>query len=155
MERGLDKGMSVLPTWNQGDFPWSFFPKDYLFPVSHRPRSPNGHTATELVGRTETNPHGSGRWRKRAVPSDGALARGRGTLFCLEHFRGCAGEETAAGMHHGNFSKARSASQPAKLVLIKVNLNSQGRWRKGLDKKDRRASEKPTQPTEKLRAQGC
>ena len=70
------------------------------------------------------------------MPSDGALARGRGTPFCLEHFRGCAGEETAAGTHHGNFSKARSASQPAKLVLIKVNLNSQGRWRKGLDKKD-------------------
>lgn len=117
-----------------------------------------GHIAIESVGRAETDPHGDtvSSW------AGGQTARGRGAgALCL----GCSTSEnkpgkksllifvTAISAKH-RMSK-RLEFQLAKLVLVKVYLNSQDGWKKmGWTKGNRGTRGKYPEPVQEQQAKG-
>ena len=92
-----------------------------------------GHTAIESVGRAETDLHGD-RVSSRAAGQTargrgaGALGLGRSTSENKPEKKSPLLFVTAISATHQ--TSKRLEFQLAKLVLVKVNLNSQGGWKK-------------------------
>lgn len=84
MQRRLNKRMAPWPTWKPRPerTVGRIFPKEYLSPVS-KPQK----VTLPLSQWAGLRPPCVRQGKKMVLPTDGMLARGRGTLSCLEHFR--------------------------------------------------------------------